>query len=452
MTRRRNPLHDNNGYAMLAAILVVSLILVSGLAILGRATTEQRLSKSQVDLERASYVAMAGLEACMGNVVWDPTFPVDVTEPLPTGPVCDEIGGHGDATYTATAHWFTTDEIEIRSVGLAGPASRQSRRVAVARLKRPQNVTTVPDPITGQPTHSVGFGDADLQSYAWGGGNFYLAANAPFRGDLLVRGTITLEGSATYCGELYATGTIQLNGAAAPITGCTEAVLQGGFADIGFPPFFFDKSLAHHEITPAGGKFKPICPSPTGDFAAYRDHELCDGPTEGVRVIWVNGEIYLDKYQPTGGGASADEYIFTGNLLYIATGKVTVTNNTMVKYPAGDESSRIQFVSLHDNQQEDHPDLSAILLAGNKEEDGSNTVFAGTWVAPVGNVTTKNAEIRGLVFGENWYAQGPTTYLGQGRLWTTVQEAQDQDQSLPSESEETSTEDEGWEIIGLWHE
>ncbi len=486
-------LQQREGYAMVAAILTVALVLMAGLAILGRATTEQKLSKSQVDSEKASYAAMAGLEDGMGFVVWDATFS-DVAPATFPSSFYNIEKTVGDSKYNVTATWVNAEEIEVRSEGTSGPASRPARKVAVARLLAPvsNGLGTTPTGGTGggpaggsTPTEgttsiarTVGFADIDMQSFTWGGGTFDLQANAPFKGNIYVNGDITISGDVDICGHLYATGDIEVTGSASFDVNAetcpeywnlsAEERTHARAEDIGRPTFDFAMPEDHAEIDITGDTALKCTPT---DYPRAGDSDVrstyCDNSGSAVRVVYIDGDLDLKKYSYAknangkGGQQQVDVLTFSGEIIYVVSGKIKV-DGVEIFYETPD--TRVQFVSLHDG-------ADAITINGNNDGSGAegNTVVNGTFVAPNGGVTSKNSEMHGLVFAEAWSAQGPTDYIAQGRLWTTVNDYYDDiydnddgsdgsgggggtgggDGSGGSDGNQNRG---GWSIKGMWHE
>ncbi|MFZ5816325.1 MAG: hypothetical protein ACOY93_13680 [Bacillota bacterium] len=467
LTTWRTRLGAQDGYVMVAAVFTVFLVMISGLAVLGRANTEQRLSRRQVELEQAGYAAMAGVEACMGYIMYDAASNTKLEMPDPDNPpthnICADITTNtvGNSSYTVEAYYLNKDAIEVVANGRS-LTNTAITRVAKARLG-------VPD---GGPNQK-GLADIEAQSIAWGSGEFRINSNGIFVGNIFVKGTIFTSGNPTFCGNFYATETAGEGGSVGSMDPAatwpapcpysfdateTETVgdtrtyaLHSNQPMIEIPPFEFEGGL-EVELNNGDG-FTPKCP-PDELYANLPWY--CKGPTGNeVMLVKVPGHLYMDQYKPVI-GKPVDKFQLYGNLIYLVEGNIFFNGVDMLygytSTADGTHKSRIQFVTM-DGDVTIQGDNSGIAANGSRQVLG--TIVAPSKDPARGKVWTKNVYLEGMVFANYWETNGPTDHLATGRVWVTNWDWYDNVIKLPQDEDGDGVVDQsdpdGWTIDGFWH-
>lgn len=286
---------EQRGHLLVLAVLGVALMLTLGLAVLSRVSVELKLSRQALHYERAWQAAMAGLEACMGYIRWDPAGREAMHSPATGQIVCslthtDEAGD----SYTTVAQAANARQVTVESAGTSGELTRNLGAVLQYTLA------------SGRGLH------------AWGGGNMKFAGGGVLDGDIFSAADIEVTGSFTVCGNLYAYGTAYRGSRVSDGPGCNVG-FHSRYPLITFPDFRVPDLKARASLVIAGDH-TPKCPA---DEPAARGPD-CDGPAGGEQVVLVRGNLLLEQYKIDGKGTPYKSLLYTGRTIYVVEGNVSI--------------------------------------------------------------------------------------------------------------------------------
>lgn len=273
LTRARS---RQDGYVMVAVILVSVVLMIMVLGVLSEATTEVKLARRSIEWEGAWYGALAGIEECVRFIQWG-------TESSPhdgmwlygqsgTLSGCNLTGTVGDAAYEVSAEMTGTMTARVTSIGQVGPSRRKLHAIVKSKI----------DGGPGQYSFMAG-GNVKFGGGGGGGGEVI--------GNLAAVEKLDIPSQLDICGELRA-GELALAGSpnwmssyngepCTPNTATVDNTLQ--FPDFDMTKFsqaaVEAKGWAWHEIT---DEKMPVCASSSDPG--------CDG-TSQVQVWYSPGHI-----------------------------------------------------------------------------------------------------------------------------------------------------------------
>ncbi len=395
MIRLWNKLSRQDGYALAVGILTVALVAMSGLAVLSRGTSEARLSTLKINNDQASYAAMAGIEHCMGYLVWDDAADAEI-EAITTYPatLCNRSGSYEGASYEVRVTTEDGEFFDVISTGRAGGAPRVSSRTITARL-RYNRLSSV-----------VGLNYGGEVSLAYGGGSVTIDGGSTVDGELYSYGEIRFTGNTKVCGTIAATyGVYYPNGEPDPLReGCNNRYLTDTIA----PPQFDEylkpavfptetvvntwRELFRNEdgsesyrfsyVTGSGpqNEFKVYCP-PTGTREPY-----CDGPSDldFANIIYVDGKLALNAMGPI------KEQHFTGNVIFLSNEGIVLS---------APEVTRLDYIVDGEVKQKT---VLQLMTMGGDITFNSNQEIQGHLVNHTGDIKILSTTIRGFAIADNW--------------------------------------------------
>lgn len=373
---------------MVVALLAVTLVAMTGTAVLSRGANESRFSKSKIDSDMASYAAMAGLEHCMGYLVWDPAA-VTTIEALTSYPttVCTASDSFANgSSYTAYAVAESGTDFRVVSTGRAGRVPRVSTRTVSVVLRY--------NPLSSVPGLSYG-GEVSL---AYGTGNVTIEGESEIDGDLYSYGDIYFAGNAKACGTYsdpdYPEWPTGHDGPDLLREDCVnrfidepvnkpvfETLLEQVPDEITFATL--PTTLPGHEFYRFTGDFAIQCPAIPSESRPR--HDYCDGPADlrYAAVVYVTGKLTLGKM-----GSVHDQH-FTGNVIFLATTGVDLDATNITR-----DDAVVDGVTKKTVLQ--------VMTEGGDIKFASTKLIEGHLVNHTKDAAYTNVTIKGLVIAENW--------------------------------------------------
>ena len=334
---------ERSGQALLAVILILSIVLLLGGAALTLAAGSKQVTLLQAERSHAYYIADAGIEMYLAALKQQPEDPWAVTVPG------EFAGGSLELTVSEVRAAADGTEVYLESTGRFGQAVQRIKAgVLVTRsLDFASGIWTASPPeAPSQFGHNARIGadvrangrlavanNARLDGNVWAGG-LSLLHNATINGDIRSDGDVTIENNGNPTGNIYVRGRVTL-GHNARVGGDIEAtgdvavannlrlgggITSGGTVDLGYHAALSGSIRANGPVTLAnhagvgGGVW-------AGGRAFLGHHAQVTGD------VWSLGDVEMLNHVRVGGAVQANGTISKGWHVSVGGGEFAHQNN-----------------------------------------------------------------------------------------------------------------------------
>lgn len=347
---------QQEGYILVAVLLVLAVTSLMGAAILSQSMTSMRIARRTVESEQALYLANAGIEHALAQVAANgaPTATTTLTKTLP-------IANNRRGQYTAVLELAANNTIQVHATGTFGDSSR----TVDATFELP---ISVQEPAFAQAVYSQGALSVDQ--------------NVTIYGDLYGQQEMTLGNHV----NVKAYGTAKGVAQAQTIALAKNARVEGGTCSAAAPP------------SPGA-----LCTSPPPTYSL---------PELDASQLWEEATLRVNDLTLTGTQAYEDGLIWVqGNLTakggFTYRGKVTFAVTDQVRlggmvqpdqaWCAENGPCSAAFISLQ-SATPDHPNVE---ILNNANVDGLiyaiGQINVGSSATVRGNISGGDVELRPAV-------------------------------------------------------